>query len=227
MSDNERTDRTPTREVSFRERENMALAPQVDPAHVRGAEMECLRRSSIWLLILGFLLIVVGLVAISEAFFATLATVLITGTLLMIGGVVEIVDAFFGRGWRGFWMHLLAGIMYLVLGFLLVQRPVAAAAFFTLMLAAAFFVGGLFRIIVALSERFYGWGWVLLNGVVTLILGILIWREWPEAAFWAIGLFVGIDMVFAGWSLVITALSIRNVAASHRAVESTGPPETA
>src|SRR5215472_14121528 len=178
MSDNERTDRTPTREVSFRERENMALAPQVDPAHVRGAEMECLRRSSIWLLILGFLLIVVGLVAISEAFFATLATVLITGTLLMIGGVVEIVDAFFGRGWRGFWMHLLAGIMYLVLGFLLVQRPVAAAAIFT------------------------------------LILGILIWREWPEAAFWAIGLFVGIDMLFAGWSLVITALTIRGAAAS-------------
>jgi len=189
--------------------------------------MECLRRSSIWLLILGFLLIVVGLVAISEAFFATLATVLITGTLLMIGGVVEIIDAFFGRGWRGFWMHLLAGIMYLVLGFLLVQRPVAAAAIFTLMLAAAFFVGGLFRIIVALSERFYGWGWVLLNGVVTLILGILIWREWPEAAFWAIGLFVGIDMLFAGWSLVITALTIRGAAASPRAVESTGPPETA
>jgi uncharacterized membrane protein HdeD (DUF308 family) len=107
----------------------------------------------------------------------------------------------------------LAGIMYLVLGFLLVQRPLAAAAFFTLMLAAAFFVGGLFCIIVALSDRFYGWGWVLLNGIVTLVLGILIWREWPEAAFWVIGLFVGIDMLFAGWSLVITALTIRSIAA--------------
>ena len=209
MSDNERTDRTPTREVSFRERENMALAPQVDPAHVRGAEMECLRRSSIWLLILGFLLIVVGLVAISEAFFATLATVLITGTLLMIGGVVEIVDSFFGRGWRGFWMHLLAGIMYLVLGFLLVQRPLEAAAIFTLMLAAAFFVGGLFRIIVALSERFYGWGWVLLNGVVTLVLGVMIWRRWPDAAFWVIGLFVGIDLIFYGGAWIGFALGLR------------------
>jgi uncharacterized membrane protein HdeD (DUF308 family) len=174
--------------------------------------MACLRKSSIWLLILGALLIVVGMVAISEAFFATLATVLITGTLLMIGGGVEIVDAFLGRGWRGFWMHLLAGIMYVVLGFLIVQRPLAAAAVFTLMLAAVFFVGGLFRIIVALSERFYGWGWVLLNGVVTLILGILIWREWPEAAFTIIGLFVGIDMLLAGWSLVITALSVRSAA---------------
>jgi uncharacterized membrane protein HdeD (DUF308 family) len=174
--------------------------------------MECLRKSGLWLLVLGVLLIVVGLVAISSSFIATLATVVMLGILLMIGGAVEIVDAFLGRGWRGFWMHLLAGILYLVLGFLLVQRPLEAAAFFTLMIAAAFLAGGLFRIIVALSERFYGWGWVFLNGIVTLVLGILIWREWPEAAFWVIGLFVGIDMLFDGWSLVITALTIRGIA---------------
>ncbi len=186
----------------------MSLAPQVDRANVLSAEMACLRRCGFWLLVLGALLIVVGLVAISSSFIATLATVVILGILLMIGGAVEIVDAFLGRGWRGFWMHLLGGILYLVLGFLFVQRPLAAAAFFTLMLAAAFFVGGLFRIVVALSERFYGWVWVLLNGIVTLVLGILIWREWPEAAFWVIGLFVGIDMLLDGWSLVITALTI-------------------
>jgi uncharacterized membrane protein HdeD (DUF308 family) len=193
----------------------MSRAPQADPANVLSTEMECLRKSSFWLLVLGALLIVVGMVAISASVIATLTTVVMVGTLLIIGGVVEIVDAFLGRGWRGFWMHLLAGILYLVLGFLLVQRPLAAAAFFTLMLAAAFFVGGLFRIIVALSERFYGWGWVLLNGIITLVLGILIWREWPEAAFWVIGLFVGIDMLFAGWSLVITALTIRSIAAKR------------
>ncbi len=177
--------------------------------------MECLRKSCFWLLVLGALLIVVGLVAIGSSFIATLATVMMVGTLLMIGGAVEVVDAFLGRGWRGFWMHLLAGLLYLVLGFLLIQHPLAAAAFFTLMLAAAFFIGGLFRIVVALSERFYGWGWVLLNGIVTLVLGILIWREWPAAAFWVIGLFVGIDMLFAGWSLVITALTIRGLAANR------------
>ena len=137
------------------------------------------------------------------------------GFLLMIGGAVEIVDAFLGRGWRGFWLHLLTGILYLVLGFLMVQRPLAAAAIFTLMLAAALFVGGLFRIIVALSERFYGWGWVLLNGIITLVLGILIWQEWPQAAYWVIGLFVGIDMLLDGWSLVITVLTVRGSAAQR------------
>jgi uncharacterized membrane protein HdeD (DUF308 family) len=190
----------------------MSLAHQADSANALSTEMTCLRKSSLWLLVLGALLIVVGLVAMSSTFFATLATVVILGILLMIGGVVEIVDAFLGRGWRGFWMHMLSGIMYVVLGFLFVQRPLAAAAIFTLMLAAAFFVGGLFRIVVALSERFYGWGWVLLNGVITLILAVLIWREWPEAAYWVIGLFVGIDMLFDGWSLVITALTIRGSA---------------
>ena len=175
--------------------------------------MAHLHKSSFWLLVMGGLLIVVGLVAISASFIATLATVVMLGFLLMIGGAVEIVDAFLGRGWRGFWLHLLTGILYLVLGFLMVQRPLATAAIFTLMLAAALFVGGLFRIIVALSERFYGWGWVLLNGIITLVLGILIWREWPEAAFWVIGLFVGIDMLFDGWSLVITALTSRAISA--------------
>ena len=191
----------------------MSLAPQADSANVPSTEMACLRKSSFWLLVLGGLLIVVGLVAISSSFIATLATVVMLGFLLMIGGAVEIVDAFLGRGWRGFWMHLLAGILYLVLGFLLVQRPLAAAAFFTLMLAAAFFVGGLFRMIVSVSERFYGWGWVLLNGVVTLVLGILIWQQWPESAIWVIGLFVGIDLVFAGMSWVMTALTVRSATA--------------
>jgi uncharacterized membrane protein HdeD (DUF308 family) len=189
----------------------MSLAPQSYPAEVLSAEQEHLRKSWFWLLLLGIVLILVGLAAISSSFIATLATVIALGTFLLIGGGVEIINAFWARRWRGFWMHLLAGILYLVLGLLFIDRPVATAAAFTLMLAAAFLIGGLFRIILALSERFHGWVWVLVNGIVTLILGILIWREWPESAFWVIGLFVGIDMVFAGWSWVMTALAVRSM----------------
>jgi len=189
----------------------MSQAPPVDRATVLRAELESLRGSWFWLLVFGILLIVVGLVAISSAFIATLATVVIVGILLLIGGAVEIIDAFLARRWRGFWMHMLGGILYIAIGFLLIQRPGEAAAVFTLMIAAAFFVGGLFRIVFALSERFCGWQWVLLNGVVTLVLGILIWREWPESAVWVIGLFVGLDMLFDGWSLVMTALAVKSV----------------
>jgi uncharacterized membrane protein HdeD (DUF308 family) len=79
------------------------------------------------------------------------------------------------------------------------------------MIAAGLLVGGLFRIILALSERFQGRWWVLVNGIVTLVLGILIWREWPESALWVIGLFVGIDMLFAGWSWVMLAMAVHSM----------------
>jgi uncharacterized membrane protein HdeD (DUF308 family) len=192
----------------------MSLATPVDRVSLMRAEMEHLRGSWFWLLVFGVLLIIVGLVAISSAFIATLATVTIVGILLLVGGFVEIIDAFLGRRWRGFWMHMLGGLLYLALGFLLIQRPMAVAAVFTLMIAVAFFIGGIFRIIYAISERFCGWKWVLLNGLVTLVLGILIWREWPESSMWVIGLFVGIDMLFDGWSLVMTALAVKSVASA-------------
>jgi uncharacterized membrane protein HdeD (DUF308 family) len=167
------------------------------------------------MLILGVALIVVGMVAISATFVATLATVIALAVLLLLGGIVEVVNALWAQCWRGFWLHLLVGILYIVVGVLMMNRPEATAAIFTLMIAAGFFVGGLFRIITSVAARFHGWLWVLLNGVVTLVLGILIWREWPESAFWVIGLFVGIDMVFAGMSWVMTALTVRGVVPSQ------------
>src|SRR5258707_13273138 len=189
----------------------MSVPANAGPAELLSKELETLRRYSWLMLVVGVLLIIVGMVAISSPFVPTLATVIFVGCFLLVGGVMEVVNAFWAHAWRGFWMHLLAGILYLVLGLFLVDRPLASAAAFTLMIAAAFVVGGLFRIVIALSQRFHGWGWGLLNGVVTLVLGILIWREWPESAMWVIGLFVGIDLVFAGMSWVMTALTVRSV----------------
>jgi uncharacterized membrane protein HdeD (DUF308 family) len=190
----------------------MSLAPPPTPEDVLSAERERLGRNWYWLLILGVLLIIVGMVAISASFVATLATVVAVGTLCLIGGGVEIANAIWALRWRGFWLHLLAGLIYVALGLILVERPGLGAEVITFMLAIALLVGGSFRIVMALSERFHGWGWVLLNGIVTLVLGILIWRQWPESALWVIGLFVGIDMVFAGWSLVMAGLAVRTLA---------------
>jgi len=176
-------------------------------------DLQELRRNWGWFLVLGIALIVLGACAIGSAFTATLATVMTFGILVLVGGCVEVVSSFWARQWGGFFLHLLAGILYAVIGFLMVTRPLAAAAGLTLMLAALFFVGGMFRIIAALSHRFPGWGWVLLNGVVTLILGAMIWQEWPEASFWVIGLFLGIELVFDGMSWVMLALAVRNIPA--------------
>jgi len=174
-------------------------------------DLQELRRNWGWFLVLGIALIVLGVGAIGSAFVATLATVMTFGILVLAGGSVEIVSSVWARRWGGFFLHLLAGILYVVIGFLMVTRPLAAAAGLTLMLAALFFVGGMFRIIAALSHRFHGWGWVLLNGIITLVLGVMIWQDWPEAAFWVIGMFLGIDLVFAGMSWVMLGMAVRNI----------------
>jgi uncharacterized membrane protein HdeD (DUF308 family) len=191
----------------------MSTLTQSHLSNVLAYELEGLRKQWGWLLVLGILLTLVGFLAIGSALVAGLTTVIVLGILAMVGGVVDILTAFWAHCWRGFWLHLLAGILYVVLGFLLVQHPVAAAAGFALVLAAAFMVGGLFRIVSSLVDHFPGWGWVLLNGVVTLLLGALIWRGWPEASLKFIGLFVGIDMVFAGWSWIMMALAVHSMPA--------------
>jgi uncharacterized membrane protein HdeD (DUF308 family) len=176
------------------------------------SELNLLRKAWPLFLALGIVLSVLGVLAIGTALtgIATLVTILFFGILLLVGGGVQIATAFLSRAWRGFFLHVLVGILYLVLGGLMIEHPVAAARGLTLMIAAGFLVGGLFRIVFSLgSERFPGWGWVLGNGIVTLIMGILIWRGWPESAVWVIGLFVGIDLFSAGGAWVMFALALR------------------
>jgi uncharacterized membrane protein HdeD (DUF308 family) len=155
---------------------------------------------------------IVGALAISAPYLTaltTLGTVLMCGILLMAGGVVQIVNAFLARSWRGFFVHLLGGILHLVIGLLMIRHPATMAAGITLVLAAGFMIGGGFHIVYTLFERFAGWGWVLFNGIITLMLGIMIWQQWPESTEWVIGLFVGIDLLFNGWSWVMLGMLVR------------------
>src|SRR5262249_4998027 len=157
-----------------------------------------LRRRWGWILVLGMALIFVGGLACAFALTATLATVLALGSLLLVGGGFQIGSAVWARNWRGFFLFLLTGILYVVAGGLMIEHPVASAEGLTLMLAAAFLAGGLFRLIAALTHHFPGRGWLALNGVVTLALGVLIWRQWPVSGLWIIGLFAGIDLIVTG-----------------------------
>jgi uncharacterized membrane protein HdeD (DUF308 family) len=161
-------------------------------------------------LALGLGLCVLGICALGSVFITTLATILFIGILLVGGGVVQLATAVLARTGRAFFVHVLVGILYLVLGALMIEQPEKMARGLTLMIAAAFLVGGLFRIVFSLgSEHFPGWAWVLGNGIVTLLMGVLIWREWPESAVWVIGLFVGIDLLSAGATWVLLALALR------------------
>jgi uncharacterized membrane protein HdeD (DUF308 family) len=163
-----------------------------------------------WFLALGIVQVVAGMLAVGFAFIATLASVFTLGVLLLIAAGAQMGAAFLARDWGGFFLSLLVGVFYAVAGFLTAQHPLLAAEGLTLMLATAFLVGGTFRIIIAVVERFPSWGWVLFNGVITVLLGIAIWQQWPESGLWVLGMFVGIDLVVNGVTWSVLAVGVRN-----------------
>ena len=172
-------------------------------------ELEAIRAHWVWFLTLGIILIIVGTIAVGMPFVASLATALTLGSLLLFGGAAQLVGAFWTRDWSGFFLSLLMGVLYVVLGMMFVRHPTDAVVAMTLFLACALMVGGLFRIIGSLMYQFPHWGWTLVGGVVNLALGIMVWLQWPEASLWVIGLFVGIDLIFTGWTWVMLALAVR------------------
>jgi len=175
--------------------------------------IEELRRHSGWCIALGLALVVLGIVALGASVVTTLASVILFGWVLLVGGVMQIVQGFRMRRWGGFLRHLLNGLLGLVVGLLLLGRPAAGALSLTLLMAAFFMVGGLLRIAAVLTVRFPGRGWALLGGVVTFVLGLLIWSEWPVSALWVIGTFVGIDLLLEGWALVMLGTAARRATA--------------
>ena len=163
-----------------------------------------------WLLGLGIVLILVGMFSVAVSVVATIASVLLFGWLLLFTGAMEAVYAFHQSKWTGILLHVVNGVLSVVAGFLLVTNPAAGALVLTLLMAMFFMIGGLFRIITPIVMHLPHRGWLLLSGVVTLLLGVFIWRQLPGAAVWVIGTLVGIDMIFIGWSWVMLALAARN-----------------
>jgi uncharacterized membrane protein HdeD (DUF308 family) len=162
-----------------------------------------------WFVALGVVLIILGFFALSAVAVASLATALFIGWLMLIGGVLETVGAFWSRRWSGFFLHLLSGVLSIIVGLLFVRAPVDAMLALTLLLACLLMVGGLFRIIAALTYRFSSWGWPLFSGIIDVILGVMIWMQWPASALWVMGLFLGISLIFRGGDWIGVGLAVR------------------
>lgn len=178
-----------------------------------------IRRDWVVFVLLGILLGVAGIVALSWPFIASDVAVLIWGWFLMIRGVFEIVGAFYTRRFATFLLYLALGFLALILGGLIVTHPLTAAAALTLLLAAFFLVGGVTQIIAALYVRYPGWLFGLLAGVVGLAVGVSIFSILKQAppeqkvviSAAIIGTFVGIDLVFRGLSYVTFGLGLKNL----------------
>jgi uncharacterized membrane protein HdeD (DUF308 family) len=176
-----------------------------------GVGAEELRTNWGWFVVFGILLVILGVVCVVYAAVATIFWVEFFAAMLMVGGALSIPHAFLRRRWGGFFLDLLAGILYLVFGFAILVRPEAGAIGFTLLIALALIIGGTFRLAVGFMAPLHHRIWVILSGLVTLILGIMIWNRWPWSSAWIIGLFIGIDLLFYGWSLVMLGVTARNI----------------
>lgn len=163
-----------------------------------------------WFLTYGVILIILGVIAISSAFITTMLSVFLLGTLLIIGGVFIFFDSFrYWKRWKGFFLHLLLGILYVIIGLAVIDRPIISAETITMMMGIFFLVAGVVKIVMALATKLRNWGWHLLSGIISLALGILILAHWPASGLFIIGLFIGIDLVFTGWSYIMLSIASR------------------
>jgi uncharacterized membrane protein HdeD (DUF308 family) len=168
-----------------------------------------LRRNWGWFLVIGILLILVGCVALSYSFLATIASILFFGYLLLGTGVMEILGVFYVRKWSGSFLHLLMGVLDILIGLIIVAHPLRAALALTLFIAVFLVIGGIYRLFSAVSLQFPHWGFAAFSGLISILLGAMIWSEWPVSALWFIGMCIGIDLVFRGASWVSLALRLR------------------
>lgn len=182
------------------------------PTTLDSPRLAATKLREIWAFLVGMgvALMILGIFAIGSSFIATMATVLVFGILLLLGALFQVITALWGRSWRGFFLHLLGGVLYLIVGIFMVDHPAEAALGVTLLVALGLFAGGILRIVMSVIERFEGWEWMLLSGVVSFLLGAAIWRQWPLSGLWVIGLFVGIEMLSSGLSWVMLGLAVRS-----------------
>jgi uncharacterized membrane protein HdeD (DUF308 family) len=162
----------------------------------------------------GIIMLVLGLVAIAVPEIASLAIAILIGWLFFIGGIFRTLSVLRHRGTPGFVWSLLTAVLAIVLGLVLLLRPMAGVLTLTVALIIFFVIEGIAAILLAVEHRRHlpSWGWVLLSGLVDLLLAFLIWDGWPSSAGWAIGLLVGINMVFVGVSMIMTAIAARTIA---------------
>jgi uncharacterized membrane protein HdeD (DUF308 family) len=172
-----------------------------------------LRRSWGWFLILGILLVIAGFAALSYSFLATLAAVFYFGCFLLISGILEAASILFVRRWNGYFLHLLMGILDIVLGIIFLARTAEAAVMLTFVIATFFLVGGIYRLISAITLQFPHWGFAAFSGLVSIALGLMLYAQWPISGLWFIGMCIGIDLIFRGASWISLALRLRQVPA--------------
>jgi uncharacterized membrane protein HdeD (DUF308 family) len=176
----------------------------------QGFSSDIVRQASTWSIVWGVLLIVFGMLAVGSPLVAAVAVNMVIAWLIVLAGVVHLILAFSAHGAGSLIWKLLVGLAYLGFGAYLIVHPVIGVASLTLGLASLFLVEGIFDIALFFQMRsMRGSSWVLIDGIVTLLLGLLIYVQWPSSSAWAIGTLVGVSMIISGVTRVMLSLAVR------------------
>ncbi len=187
-----------------------------DITQIQRAVAQSLHEHWVLYLIEGIVLLVLGALAIIIPPLASIAVTIIVGWLFLVSGVMGLVTTFWMRAAPGFWWALISAVLGIVVGIMLLASPLRALIPLTILLVAFFIIEGISSIMFSLDhkrELSGRWGWMLVSGVVDLILAAVIFAGLPGTAAWAIGLLVGINMIFGGSALIAMALHARGASA--------------
>ena len=185
---------------------------------------ETLRRRWGWFVGLGVALAALGVFAVGYSAAMTAVTLMVIGWVLVASGVLEVVHAFWRKGWGGFFLDIATGVLYFAVGAMIVASPAISAVTLTFLVAMFLIVGGLFRGIMAVAVRYPNWGWMLAHAVISVALGVMIWQGWPASGLFFIGLYVGIELVLNGVSLITLGLAARKLPSTHERTHPESPP---
>ena len=174
---------------------------------------KAVKKDATTLIILGVLTVILGVLAMMSPMMAGMAVSMMVGFLLILAGITRTIFAFKAQSWGKGILAFVLGLLTLLVGLAMVFRPVLGLTSLTLVLAAYFFIDGIFEIFEAFDLKpLKGWGWMLFGGIVSVLLGFMIWGQWPVSGAWAIGILVGIKLIFAGWAMVGIGAAGRSIA---------------
>lgn len=195
--------------------------PDMDRLHVKWG----------WVVALGAVYLLAGIVALGSVVLATVATVFVVGIMMLVAGVAEVISAFQMKGWGRSLAWVLLGALYIVAGIVTFENPLLAAVVLTFVLGVVLIVSGVMRIVLAISMGMGSSGngngpagWVAASGVVTLLIGLIILMHWPVSGLYILGLFLGIDLVFAGGGWIGLGFALRRLGRRHGQMPESGAP---
>jgi uncharacterized membrane protein HdeD (DUF308 family) len=182
------------------------------PAQGLPSPLPTVRKITGWYIAAAVLFIVLGMLAIIEPALAGLAVSRLVGWLLVFGGVSHWIGAFKGGGAKQVVFQVVVGLAYLIGGFYCLMHPLLAIGTLTLLLASVILAGGLLEIISYFRLKGEeASGWMLFNGIITLLLGGMIWVHWPSSSAWAIGILVGVTLLMTGTTRLMFGLAARKL----------------